>query len=78
MVRVFLLIRLGGVVPLACMIRVIPGPKEDQDEREAVSVLSKALYTRSEGGQAAEELWGARLPEGVEQREQRPMETRAS
>ena len=76
--RGFLLIRLGGVLPLARMICVIPMPKEDRDEREEVSLLSKALYAQPEGGQAAEELWCAPLPEGVEQREQRPMEERAS
>jgi hypothetical protein len=60
------------------MIRVIPWPKEDQDEKEEVSLLSRAFHTESQGGQTAEDLRGAAVPKGVEQGQQRPMETTES
>jgi len=52
----FLLIPLGRFVPLACMITVIPMPKEDQDETEAVSLLPKVTYTQSESQEVPKDL----------------------
>jgi hypothetical protein len=74
----FRLIPLGRFLPLACMITVIPMPKENQDASETVSLLPKVPYNQSAGKEAEEDLWISLLPEGVKQRQQCSMETAAS
>jgi hypothetical protein len=71
--KVFLLlIPLGRFVPLACMISIIPMPKEDQDETEAVSLLPKLFHTKRRP--TAEDLWVLLLSEGIKEGQQCPME----
>jgi hypothetical protein len=53
-------------------------PEENQDASETVSLLPKVPYNQSTGKEAEEDLWVSLLPEGVKQREQRPVETGAS
>jgi hypothetical protein len=59
------------------MIPFIPMSKEGQDASETVSLLSKVPYNQSKSAEAEEDLWSF-LPESPKQREQRPMEERAS
>jgi hypothetical protein len=54
------------------MITVIPMPKEDHHETEAVPLLSELLHTQRRP--AAEDLWIFLLSEGIKEGQQRPME----
>jgi hypothetical protein len=54
------------------MITVIPMPKENQDEIEAVSVLPKLLCAKRRP--TTEDLWIFFLSKGIEGRQQCPVE----